>query len=582
MQRFLYRWLVVLIMLIAAYIPSGAQLPFSRYVIELKDKQDNPFRIDHPSDFLSQRAIERRQRYGIPIDSTDLPVTPAYLQAIAAIPKVSILNASKWLNQVLVKIGDSAALLAIEALPFVKGSSAVAHSAFPNNPDIPEKKQEKWNDSIRRLPPAEVLSGAYGTHGSMGNSSLSYGSTYGQIHIHEGEYLHNHGFTGEGMVIAMLDAGYLFYTTNKALDSARLQGRILGTWDFVKNEASVTEDDGHGSICLSTMAANIPGKLVGTAPHASFWLLRTEDAGSEYPIELQYWAAGAEYADSAGADIISSSLGYTSFDDTSLNLTYAMRDGKTSIATRAANMAFHKGMIVTVSAGNSGRLLTEYKYVSSPADGDSVLAVGATNPDGVIASFSSWGPNAAGKIKPDIVSVGQPTVIADIYGNPATANGTSVSNPNVCGLIACLWEAFPEFCNRDIVDAVKRSADRYNQPDGRYGYGIPNFRIAYGLLQYKRDVIAWNGILGPRWISANPSPFSNDELRVILKAPHSASASLQLLEASGRILEALSIKVQEGQTYMFRFNNSARLAAGIYLIHFNDGQQKASLKVMKQ
>jgi subtilisin family serine protease len=200
----------------------------------------------------------------------------------------------------------------------------------------------------------------------------------------------------------------------------------------------------------------------------------------------------------------------------------------------------------------------------------------------VIASFSSWGPNAAGKIKPDIVSVGQPTVIADIYGNPATANGTSVSNPNVCGLIACLWEAFPEFCNRDIVDAVKRSADRYNQPDGRYGYGIPNFRIAYGLLQYKRDVIAWNGILGPRWISANPSPFSNDELRVILKAPHSASASLQLLDASGRILEALSIKVQEGQTYMFRFNNSARLAAGIYLIHFNDGQQKASLKVMKQ
>jgi subtilisin family serine protease len=394
--------------------------------------------------------------------------------------------------------------------------------------------------------------------------------------------LHELGFTGDGITIALLDAGYQAYKSNRAFDSIRSQGKILGEWDYVMNEASVNEDYFHGANCLSIIAANIPGVMVGSAPHASFWLLRTEDVYSEYPVEEQNWAAAAEFADSAGADMISTSLGYNIFDNPIYNHVYAQRDGNTTIITRAADLAAHKGMIVTVSAGNDGARTDDYKYVSVPADADSVLTVGAINGAGVIASFSCWGPNGAGKLKPNVVSVGQGTILVNTAGNAVGGNGTSYSNPNMAGLVACLWEAFPEFTNMEIINAVQESSDRYLNPDPqRYGYGIPNFRIAYENLLKERQRRKYEGVLGDEWIKAYPVPF-NGNLSVLVKSKVDGTASLQLVDAMGRQIEKKTITVLTDQYYPITFDRATSLAKGVYFIRFNDGKNKRTIKLMKQ
>jgi hypothetical protein len=360
----------------------------------------------------------------------------------------------------------------------VKSSQAIAAIRKPADDEIINKR---FRETTTPLPDRSLVSSANSQKqvlGSHGNA-INYGNNARQINIHEGQYLHNLGFTGKNITMAFLDAGYFGYKTNPVFDSIRLQNRILGEYDFVANETSVNEDHIHGMYCFSTVAANRPGTMVGTAPHANFWLFRTEDVATEYPIEEQFWAVAAEFADSAGADMISSSLGYAEFNDPVFNHTYAQRDGNTSLITKTADLAAKKGMIVMNSAGNSGGLANDYKFVACPADGDSVVAVGATDVNGNISGFSSWGPNGAGKLKPNIVSVGQGTIISNTAGNATAGNGTSFSNPNVAGLIACLWQAFPELSNMDIIHEVEKSSHRYNNPDGRYGFGIPNFRKAF-------------------------------------------------------------------------------------------------------
>jgi hypothetical protein len=444
----------------------AARAQFSRYIIQLTDKKGTAHALANPSTYLSPRAIERRTRQHIAIDSTDLPVSATYLASIRNVPNVTVLNTSKWLNQVLILTTDANALTQINSFPFVKASAPLAVKM--QQPD--NGNNDKFRETILLLQPQPAR--------ETGVNILNYGNNFNQIHIHRGEFLHNHGLMGNGVYIAVLDAGFRDYKTNPALDSVRLQNRFLGEWDFVKNESSVIEDDTHGLYCLSIIASNKPGQIVGTAPKASFWLLRTEDVGSEYPVEEQNWAAAAEYADSAGADMISSSLGYARFDNPVFNHTYAQRDGNTALVTKAADYAARKGIIVMNSAGNDGGGTGDNKYVACPADGDSVVAVGATTVTGAIASFSSWGPNGAGKVKPNIVSVGQATVFANTAGNPAAGNGTSFSNPNIAGLIACLWQAFPELTNMQLIDAIQKSAHKYNNPDERFGYGLPDFQKA--------------------------------------------------------------------------------------------------------
>jgi subtilisin family serine protease len=287
------------------------------------------------------------------------------------------------------------------------------------------------------------------------------------------------GFSGRGMTIAVLDAGFRSYLTNPVFDSVRLQNRVLGTWDYVHNEESVNEDDVHGAGVFSLLASNRPGVLVGSAPHASYYLLKTEDSDSEYPIEEQYWAVAAEFADSVGVDMISTSLGYTDFENSVFNHTYAQRNGKTAMITIAANLAAKKGILVVVAAGNSGTSSDDGKYISCPADADSVFTIGSIDINRNIANTSSWGPNSAGLLKPNVVSVGANVVIANYSnGNPTPGFGTSFSCPNMAGLVACLWQVYPEFTNMQIMDVIQQSADRYANPDFRFGYGIPDFKKA--------------------------------------------------------------------------------------------------------
>jgi serine protease AprX len=456
--------------LLAALSFTLATAQYNRHIVEFTDKKGTQFTLANPAGYLSAKAIERRTRQNIAIDSTDLPISKEYLDSIAAVPNVTILNRSKWLNQILIRTTDPNAITKINSFPFVKKRMAIAPRINPAGFLTGGKSKNKSDET------PVIAARQQGTD----DVQLDYGSTGNQIRIHKGEFLHNLGFTGQNITMSILDAGFLNYKTNPALDSVRLQGRVLGEWDYVANHASVNEDNSHGANCFSIIAANRPGSIVGSAPHSKFWVFRTEDAGSEYPVEEQNWVAAAEFSDSAGVDMISSSLGYADFDDPSFDHSYAQRDGNTSIVTRGADLAARKGIIVMNSAGNSGSTSSDLKFVACPADGDSVVAVGAVDINGNIAGFSSWGPNGAGKLKPNIVSVGVATVYASASsGNPVAGNGTSYSNPNMAGLIACFWQAFPELSNMQVIDAVQKSAHKYTNPDARYGYGIPDFRKAF-------------------------------------------------------------------------------------------------------
>jgi len=542
----------------------GANAQFSRYIVQFSNKKGTAYSLSNPAAFLSQRAIERRVRQNIPIDSTDLPVSKDWLDSLRAIAGVTIISTSKWLNQACIQTTSPGALATINSFSFVKKTNGIA-------PRVSEPADKKLDTVITRLPPSGSR-----IRQAQGITSLDYGDMFNQIHIHEGEYLHNLGYTGRGIQIAVMDAGFQNYKFNPVFDSLRLQSRLLGEWDFVMNEASVNEDNSHGALVLSVIAGNRPGVMVGSAPHASYWLLRTEDVSGEYPIEEQHWAVAAEFADSAGVDMISSSLGYDTFDNPAFNYSYAQRNGNTAMITRAADMAAQKGILVVSSAGNSGGASSELRFVGAPADGDSVFTVGGIDVNGNIYAYSSWGPNGAGRQKPNAVSVAVGTVVATTAGNAGSGTGTSFACPNLAGLMACLWQAFPEFSNMEIFEAVQQSADRYTNPDGRFGYGVPNFRKAHEQLSQLRNK---DSLLTKNWMRAYPVPARTDGFRLLLKAPASGRAALRLVNAVGQVLETRRLDVVEGQTYVEDYK--LVLARGIYYIQYDDGVNKRTLPVMR-
>ncbi len=383
---------------------------------------------------------------------------------------VTILNTSKWLNQVAIQTNDAAALVKINGLPFVAGVNALGTNFIQ-----PVNKQ--FDPPVLSQPNTPMTPSGV-------NDFYNYGQSYGQVRLHQGEFLHNHGFRGEGMQMAILDAGFFHYLSLPTFDSARNNGQILGTWDFVARNASVDEDHPHGMQCLSTIAANMPGVFMGTAPKTSFYLYRTEDAATEYPIEEQNWAAGAERADSLGVDICSVSLGYTTFDNGAFNHSYTDMNGNTTIISRAADFAARKGMLVVVAAGNEGN--SGWHFISAPADADSVLTIGAVSMAGIVAGFSSYGPSSDGQIKPSVAAVGAGAIVANTgNGQPSFGNGTSFACPNMAGLSSCLWQAFPEVNNMSVIDALQKSATKATNPDDRVGYGIPDMKKAFVLLEKK-------------------------------------------------------------------------------------------------
>jgi len=461
---------ILLYSLLALCFFQDANAQFTRYMVRLKNKGGNPYSLLNPSAYLSSRSIARRARYGISLDSTDLPVTPSYITQVRNIPNLTLLNISKWINAVTIQTSDAVALASLNALPFVQSVTGFAARMAED----PAPTRNKFEPVFDGQPITERPGGIEADYFNYGTTSFN------EIHLHNGEFLHNIGMRGQSIQIAMLDNGFNNYLALKAFDSVNANGQVLGTWDFVAREANVSDDGSHGMNCFSTIAANIPGQFIGKAPKARFWLYQTEDNSSEYPIEEFNWVCGAERADSTGADVISSSLGYNTFDNSSLNHTYADMNGNTTIAANGADLAAKKGLLVFLAAGNEGT--NSWHYIITPADADSVVAVGAVNSSGAVGSFSSYGPSSDGQVKPDVASVGVSALVQNTNNTIGFSNGTSFACPNMAGLGTCLWQCFPEYNNMRIVQVLRMASSKYLTPDDRVGYGIPNMKTAFGIL----------------------------------------------------------------------------------------------------
>ena len=554
---------LLLVFIITLSFHSCAKAQFSKYIIRFKDKTGTSFSINNPSQFLSAKSIQRRLRQNISIDETDLPVSPAYIDSVRLAGAVIILNKSKWLNQVCIQTTDNAALAKINNFPFVLSSQPLLRPQSISQPF------NKFNEEIETAGLSQPLRASADYY--------DYGSSSSQIHIHEGEFLHNNGFRGEGMLMAIMDAGFFHYQTITAFDSVRNNNQVAETYDFVNNEISVDEDHIHGMYCFSIIAANWPGQLVGSCPGAKFYLYRTEDASTEYPVEEQNWVAAAERADSIGVDVFSTSLGYNTFSNSVFDHTYSEMDGNTTIISQANDLAAKKGIISVVAAGNDGS--ATWHFISTPADADSVVTVGAVNAMGIAAGFSSYGPSSDGQIKPTIASVGAGTAIANTNNQPQFGNGTSLATPNIAGLITCLWQAFPDFTNMQIIEAVKKSSSIYANANDRIGYGIPNFHKAFDDLNQQRALKNATTILGDEWIKIYPNPFKGN-FSILLKPLQSGTATLKLYDAAGKLYQTKQLSLQTDQPQLIQFENIQPLATGIYILKFSDGSNKKSIRIL--
>lgn len=560
-------------LVITTFFSFTTSAQFTKYIVKFKNKNGTPFSINDPSKFLSARAIERRAKQQIAIDETDLPIVPAYIDSIRSVANVTFLDGSKWLNQICIATSDSMAILKINSFSFVLKTSPVKRLIRPNvagrNQSSELIKRNKFNEQIKGItsPASPPVPGNY----------FSYGNSFGQIHLHNGEYLHNNGFRGRGMLIAIIDAGFYHYQSLPAFDSVNSNKSVVDTYDFVANESSVNEDHFHGMMCFSIIAGNIPGELVGTCPDAKFLLYRSEDVNSESPVEEQYWTAAAERADSAGADIISTSLGYNLFDNPAFNLTYADMNGHTSMIAKAATLAAKKGIIVLAAAGNEGD--DNWHYITTPADADSIITVGAVDASGKVADFSSYGPSSDGRTKPNAASVGWGTALSSTTGPIQTGNGTSFATPNLAGLVTCLWQAFPEFSNMQIIEAVKKSSSLFSTPDDRIGYGIPDFKKAYDDLSDQR--IKRSLASDDRFIKIFPNPFRNN-FNLAIKPKITSVATFTLYDASGKLYFTHKTSLQEGIIQIIHFNQMQPFQKGLYILKFNDGKNKKSIQLMVQ
>lgn len=438
--------------LLLAAVGASAQQDTLKYRISLKDKAATGYSLDRPEDFLSIKAIERRKKQGLAIDSTDLPVCKKYVEAIRK-KGVRIVTTGKWDNFVTVSCNDTTLIDKIARLPFVRATEKVWTAPDPELPAMATKRDTLINTPLW----VEEI----------------YGPARRQIEMSKGDKLHDAGFKGQGMTIGIIDAG--FHNADRI--AAMKNIRILGVKDFVNADADIYAESDHGMCVLSCIGMNQPHVMIGTAPEASFWLLRSEDEYSEHLVEQDYWAAALEFADSVGVDVVNTSLGYYAFDDKTKNYRYSDLDGKFALMSRQAAKAADKGMVVVCSAGNAGS--GPWKKTTPPGDADHVLTVGAVDKKGELAPFSSIGNTADGRVKPDVVAVGKGSDVMGTDGILRRANGTSFSSPILCGMVTCLWQALPHLTAKEIIELVRRSGDRAESPDNIYGYGIPDMWKAY-------------------------------------------------------------------------------------------------------
>lgn len=524
-----------------------AQVAPYKYFVAFKDKAGSPYSVTRPQEFLSERAIERRSRQGIAVIQEDIPVNMSYITAISGLGG-KVLTVSKWFNGITIYLSDTTLITQIEALPFVAGVVKSAGAEVPggaSNEKIRIEQESIKSLNFSGIPSQPVTSKGY-----------NYGASYNQIHMVKGDLLHDMGYRGEGKIIAILDGGFYMANSLPAFDSLRVHNQILGTRDFVNPGNDVYNESPHGMEVLSIMGGMIPGLLIGTAPKAEYWLLRSEDVDSEYLVEEYNWVSAAEFADSVGADIINSSLGYTTFNDPRMNHTCADMNGHTTPVTIGANTAASKGLIVVNSAGNSGG--TSWKCVGAPSDGYGVLSIAAVDSLGLYAAFSSTG-SLVDRVKPNVAAQGRATVLSAPDGSIGWGNGTSFSSPVIAGMVACLWQAIPNATYHEVFRAIEISASQATNPDSLLGYGIPDFALALMKAGEEQRIA-----VEPE-VTLFPVPFT-DHLTICLSECSEREVSVSIYSILGHRLHHSQHVINAKESPCIHLNKLESLSHGCYMV----------------
>ncbi|QDO94100.1 S8 family serine peptidase [Formosa sediminum] len=509
--------------------------------VYFSDKEQVETSLANPTTILSQKAIERKQRFGIKIDARDVPVNEAYITTLKALDDVLVLAKSKWFNAVHVR-GSETAIRALLNFSFV---SEIVFA-------------DKTLASTAKI----VSTGMFFKQTST--SEFVYGDTANQVEMIQVNALHENNFTGTGITVAILDAGFPNVNTISGFQNLRTHNNILGVYDFVARETDVYDNtkDEHGTLVLSTMAGYIENTFVGTAPDASYYLFITEDTNAENPLEESLWVEAAERADSLGVDIINSSLGYKSFDNPNYDYSNEDLDGKTAFITQGANIAAEKGILVVTSAGNSGT-----SGVGAPADSEAVFSIGAVDASGEYAYFSSQGSAIQPSIKPDVTAQGLGSVVINKTNQIETVNGTSLSAPILAGGLACLWQALPELSSTALMELVRASSSQYNNPDYLLGYGIPNLATAYN-----NGILSVSDVTTGDKLSMYPNPTQN---HVFFNTTLNGSdLHIKVFDVLGKCILTETLETNESL-------DVSVLKNGIYLLQISTRNRTVTKKLIK-
>jgi serine protease AprX len=524
---------------------SGSLFAQVKYWVFFKDKPLAQQQMASPNMYLSEKSLQRRSAHEIPLHSSDMPVHQPYIQTISN-AGVFVLRKSKWLNAV---------------------------SVFATQQQIEEIQKLSFIDDVKPVKKMVRQAEQISDQQIVSTATYSYGNSLNQIAMMNGNVLHDAGSVGQGMTIAVLDGGFTGANWFQPFDTLWNDGRVIAAYDFNDGDTNVFERGSHGTAVLSVMAAFVDGQLIGTAPKANYMLLQSENQSSETTIEEDNWVRAAEFADSAGADIINSSLGYYTFDGGIGDYTYSDLDGRTATTTLAAVMAARKGILVVNSAGNEGG--SSWNYIITPADADSILAVGGVDEFENHVGFSSRGPTADGRIKPDVSAKALGVTVVNGFGNITAGNGTSFAAPLITGLAACLWQRHPSRTAMQVRDAIIESASQYQNPDTLLGYGIPDFAIADQILSVLGDSEVE---VAPSNVSLFPNPFSQElSLRIDL-TQISSQAEITVLNYTGQIVAQQSIPLENRITQLRGFET---LPSGLYVFNILIGKQVYSFKMMR-
>ncbi|MFO7671171.1 MAG: S8 family serine peptidase [Bacteroidales bacterium] len=530
-SSFSLRQWITLVFLLVTTMASGQKIGEGVYWVYFTDKSDNGYQTDRPGEFLSERSISRRAWQGLGIGLSDEPVTKAYLDTLLEMG-VQVRHISRWLNGLVMVHADEELFRKVLEKPFVDTMAWRPESSslwFP-----PRPSGERFGPPLESPP------------------DFQYGIATEQILQVEVDLLHREGYTGRGVWIAVLDAGFRNVDSLPSFESMISEGRLLGTRNFVNDSSVFRLVNNHGMYVLSIIGADWNGNMMGTSPGAGYFLCSTENVHSETQIEEIAWVEAAEYMDSLGFDVFNTSLGYSDFDSTEFDYTYKDMDGRSTFISRAASLLAEKGIILCNSAGNEGA--DPWYRITAPSDATDIICVGAVDSLGTIASFSSRGPSFDGRVKPELVAMGRSTGIQYINGGLARGSGTSFSAPVMTGSVASLWQAFPEIPAREMIQMIRNTGDRFYNPDATYGYGIPSFARAYRIISSSRLKYSSGGGMH-LW----PNPAGN-LIHINLKGTAEGEYLLSLYDINGKCV------AKEPVTLPGEVRLPEGLSPGLYII----------------